>query len=476
MRVSQLAATALLSLFVAALGRTAAAQVPDARRPNVLLIVSDDQRADTVAALSGADVLTPNLDRLAREGCSFERAYAMGSMSGAVCAPSRAMLHSGRQLFRFESRHPSPSADLPSLGASLGGAGYATFMSGKWHNGKPWFQAAFQSGRAVFFGGMGSHTELRVFDRTEEGRYPQESSYRIRAFSSTAFADEVLAFLGEERGARPFFAYLSFTAPHDPRTPPAESREPYDPASIALPPNFLPLHPYDNGEMLVRDERLAPWPRTPEVVREHLADYHGMISQLDAQVGRVLAALDASGQADNTIVVFTSDHGLAVGSHGLMGKQNLYEHSTRVPLLFRGPGIPAGARSLAPAYLFDLFPTLCELTGVPPPAGLDGVSLAPFLQGRPAPQRTHVVTAYKDQQRALREDRWKLIRYPGIDRTQLFDLESDPHETRDLAADPEQAPRVERLLATLAERLAALGDDAPLSVADPRPAAFVPPR
>ncbi len=147
--------------------------------------------------------------------------------------------------------------------------------------------------------------------------------------------------------------------PHDPRLAPAEFTKLYDPAKISLSKNFMPEHPFDNGELKIRDELLAPHPRTPAVMRQHLADYYATISHLDSEVGRVLAEIERRGWADNTIVIYSSDQGLAVGGrHGLMGKQNLYEH-VKPPLVFAGPGIPRG-QSDALVYLYDLFPTICD--------------------------------------------------------------------------------------------------------------------
>jgi len=384
------------------------------------------------------------------------------------------MLMSGRHLFRFSRPNPTPSADLPSLPAVLRAAGYATFGTGKWHNGKEWFNAGFTDGDEIFFGGMGSHTDLQVFDYDPTGEYPKETQHRIASFSSTAFVDAAIEFLRGHDGERPFFAYVAFTAPHDPRTPPEEHRALHYPELLSLPENYLPLHPFDNGEMKIRDERLAPWPRTPEIVREHLADYYGMISQMDAQIGRVLDALDETGHADDTIVVFSSDHGLAVGSHGLFGKQNLYEHSTRAPLILSGPGIPRGS-SDALAYLLDVFPTLCDLADVDVPDGVDGRSLAPILDDDANAVRDSVFTAYKGVQRAVCTDRWKLIRYPRVDVTQLFDLSRDPHEQQNLAGDPTYANRVAEMRERLERWQDELGDEQPLECEDPKRREFVPP-
>jgi arylsulfatase A-like enzyme len=221
--------------------------------------------------------------------------------------------------------------------------------------------------------------------------------------------------------------------------------------------------------LTVRDETLAPWPRTPEVVRKHLTDYYGVITYLDMQIGRILQALKESGEYDHTVILFSSDHGLAVGSHGLFGKQNLYEDGMRVPLIFAGPGIPKG-RSDALVYLHDLYPTVCELAGVPVPASLDGRSLAPVLRGKKKGVHDALFLAYRNVQRAVRQGDWKLIRYPQVNKTQLFDLKNDPDETKDLADDPKHAGKVKEMLALLAKQQQEYGDKQPLTVDNPQPA------
>jgi arylsulfatase A-like enzyme len=224
--------------------------------------------------------------------------------------------------------------------------------------------------------------------------------------------------------------------------------------------------------MTGRDEELAPWPRTPDVVRQHLADYYSAIEFVDAQIGRLVAALKASGHGERTIIVFASDHGLAIGSHGLFGKQNLYEHSMRAPLILAGPGIPRGKSSDAMCYLFDIFPTLGELSGVSPPEGSEGKSLAACLVGGAAEHRQTIFTAYMEVQRAITDGRWKLIVYPRINKTQLFDLQKDPHETADLAGNPDHRDTVRHLTALLKQSQKEFGDEQLLTTDKPLPEAF----
>jgi arylsulfatase A-like enzyme len=224
--------------------------------------------------------------------------------------------------------------------------------------------------------------------------------------------------------------------------------------------------------MTVRDEQLAPWPRTPEVIRRHLADYYACITCLDYHFGRIIDCLKQLGQFDNTIIIFAGDNGLSLGEHGLMGKQNLYEFGgMHVPLVVAGPGIRQG-RTDAFVYLHDLFPTICELSGAGVPAAVDGISLLPLLAGKADKTRATMFTAYKDVQRSLRDDRWKLIRYPQINKSQLFDLQEDPHELNNLADQPAHAVKVVELMARLEQTQKEQGDSCGLTSTNPAPAAW----
>ena len=445
----------LLACALFALAPFGGAQEGSQARPNLLLLFADDQRTDTIGAWGNPAIDTPHLDRLVAEGVSFHRAYCLGSSGGAVCVPSRAMLHTGRPYFGLST---NTFDGHPTLGGLLGEAGYTTFASGKWHNGRETLARSFQSGRNLYLGGMADHFAVRVED-LHQGEFSEASTGAKH--STDLFADAAIDFLQGYEGEQPWFVYVAFTAPHDPRDPPAEWLEHYAERLPPLPANFLPQHPWDIGMMAVRDEVLAGWPREPQVVREQLAEYYGLISHMDARIGDVLAAVEARGELDNTLVVFAADHGLALGSHGLLGKQSVYEHSLRAPLIARGPGVPAGQSTSALVYLLDIMPSLLVAGGVSVPEGLLGEDLGPLWRGERGQLRRSQFLSMGNTQRAVTDGRWKLIRYPRIDRLRLFDLASDPHEMFDLAQRPEQAQRVARLRTELESWQARLGDDLP---------------
>lgn len=408
-------------------------QNPTTRPKNLLVLFSDDQRFDTIHALGNQEIRTPNLDRLAREGFVFTHTFIMGSMQGAVCVPSRAMFLSGRTLWHV----PENLAGVPTWPQVFRKHGFTTFVTGKWHNGRESLARSFDMGKAIFFGGMNDHFRMPVFDFDPTGKYPQANRKVVEKFSSELFADACIDFLKSYQGDKPFFAYVAFTAPHDPRTPPEPYRQMYDPADVSLPANFLPEHPFDNGELRVRDELLASFPRNPEDIRRHIAEYYAMITHLDAQIGRILETLQNTGHLQDTLIVFASDNGLAVGRHGLMGKQNLYEHSQRVPLIFAGPGIPVG-QSDALVYLFDVFPTVADIFQIPLPDGVEGQSLLPIMRKEKQKVRDAVFGAYREFQRSVRTERYKYITYHVKDEfhEQLFDMQNDPWEMKNLANDP----------------------------------------
>ena len=433
-----------------------------ASRPNVLFIFTDDQRADTIAALGNPVIKTPSLDRLCQQGLAFNRAYMQGAFNAATCVPSRSMLMSGQSLFSTDVKLLSDE----TWPAAFGRCGYATFATGKWHNGVKSLAASFQSARSIFADGMINPFEAKVID-LENGDFSKPAG--VDKHACEVFADEAVRFL-QQPHSKPFFCYVAFDGPHDPHIVPEDYPLHYPPDARLLPPNFLPQHPFNNGEMTIRDELLLSHPRERDDVQRMNADYYRYISFLDAQIGRILDALEASPAATNTIVVFSSDSGVARGSHGLIGKQNLYElDSVRVPLIIAGPGVPTNKRTEAMCYLFDVMPTLGAMCGVSGPKSSEGLDLRKTLHDPRHPARSELVFAYRDVQRAICDGRWKLIRYPQVNCTQLFDLENDPQEMTDLAGDPNFSSKVAALTARLEATLKQYGDKCPLTIEAPRP-------
>ena len=446
-------------------------------RPNILFMIADDHRHSAMGALGIEAVSTPTFDALMAAGTTFTQAHIMGSTSGAVCMPSRGMLMTGRHLFATPDPLPVDAPLLPEL---LGRAGYDSFGTGKWHNRRPSYARAFNDSGRVFFGGMDNQYAMPVNDFDPKGEYPLDETYIADGYSTTVFCDDMIRFLNSRSpDDAPFFAYIAFTSPHDPRTPPPPFDTMYDPNEIELPANFMPEHPFELGVREIRDEVLADYPRGESEIRRHIADYYGMISHMDADIGRVLDTLEARGLAENSIVIYTSDHGLGVGQHGLMGKQNLYDHSMRIPLIMRGPGIAAGERRQALLYLLDLYPTLLERCGVEIPDGQHGVSLNALLDGETRECRDAIFSAYqsvfgdpgeKPHQRSVKRDGFKLIESTceGKVTWQLFDLAADPWELTNLAGDADNAKRVEQLRQRLREEQARFEDPA-MSTPPPAP-------
>jgi arylsulfatase A-like enzyme len=426
-----------------------------AERPNILFFFADDQRADTIGALGNPVIKTPNLDRLAKRGVAFDRAYMQGGQNAATCVPSRAMTLSGQNLFTIDERLMRDECWPEAFGR----AGYTTFISGKWHNGVASLLRNFKIARSIFVGGMTDPLKAKLCDVAEGKLQPPKTTEK---HACEQFADEAIRFLKEHKDGS-FFAYVPFDAPHDPHIVPPDFTCPTRPTDIPLPPNYLPVHPWDNGEMTIRDEGLLPWPRPEAAVKTMIADYYNYITYLDAQIGRVMAALDASPFAKNTLIVFSADSGVARGSHGLIGKQNCYEHSMRVPLIVAGPGIPENKRTEALCYLFDLLPTLGARCGITAPPKSQGKDFNAVLADPAKPFRSEILLGYKNVQRAFMDGQWKLIRYPHVDKTQLFDLKNDPYETKNLADAPEHAARVKELSERMKKEMVASGDSAPFT-------------
>ena len=448
----------LTAVLLAPLSGLLAAEKPNV---NILHIHADDHRADGLRALGSPLLQTPHLDSLVERGMTFTHCYSMGSMIGAVCTPSRTMMLTGRSWQRIPgapaaaSNANDPTTFLPRV---IRAVGYQTWHMGKRGNGFPAGLKEYETSIIDDAHGMTAETD--------------------RAHCSQRLADSTIEFLKSRTASKetkPFYIYLAPPVPHDPRSAEPQFHKLYDPAKIPLSPAFLPQHPFDNGEMAVRDEKLAPWPRTPEDTKQQTADFYSCVTGLDHHIGRIFSELKASGQWDNTIIIFSADNGLSLGEHGLFGKQNLYEFGgMHVPLVIAGPGISKG-KSEALVYLMDLFPTLAEFAGATIPNAVEGKSLAAITSGKESKVRDVLYTGYRNCMRSIRDDRWKLIRYPLVDRTQLFDLSNDPHELFNLADKPEHTAKVKEMTAMLAKQMAGHADGFPLTVANPDPAVWTPP-
>lgn len=449
-----------LFTFLMLIGNSSQAQTTRTK-PNILFIFSDDHRADAVG-YENEYVKTPNIDKLAASGMKFTNMYCMGANGGAVCVPSRAMLMSGRYLHKVKM----DLKGIQTMPQTLGENGYVTFGTGKWHNKEGSFDKSFQQGKNVFFGGMSDHFNVPVVDKIGKGKFTEIKKV---GHSSEVFADAAVDFLNTyAKGDRskPFFTYVSFTASHDPRTPPDEYLDMYKAEAMPLPPNYRPVHAFNNRHMNGRDEGLAPYPRSVDDVRSSIAEYYGLITHMDAQIGRILEVLRMQGMMEKTIIVFTSDHGLAVGSHGLLGKQNLYEHSMKSPFLITGPGIPVNEKSDAMVYLLDIYPTLLELLGMPAMEGIHGTDFSPVILGEKIETRNSLYTSFTKKMSAVRDRRWKLIRYPELHHTQLFDLVNDPYELYNLADQKEYGNKVTEMTKLLEQWQQETGDELPLTASE----------
>ncbi|RLS56018.1 MAG: sulfatase [Planctomycetota bacterium] len=459
------------------------------RRPNILFILADDQSPFDLKVYNPQSRLdSPNIERLAREGMTFDGAYHMGSNSGAVCTPSRHMIMSGRTLWHLptapDARNRCPS-DLPksTIPAVFNRAGFDTMRTCKQGN-------SYEAANKLF--------TVRN-DATKRG--PTDES------GSPWHGDRVMEYLNAREVARdadPFLIYFGFSHPHDERDGRPELLAKYGainhtdqsqspPLNALLPPlpsNYLPKHPFSHGHPGLRDEVAVSgvWERRDEAtIRNEIGRQLACSENIDIQIGRVLQKLESMGELDNTYIFYTADHGMAIGRHGLQGKQNLYQHTWRVPFIVRGPGISPGSRVEGNIYLLDLLATFCDLTGVPVPESNEGISFRPVLEGKQATIRDVLYGAYcggtKPGMRCVRKGDWKLIQYDVLEgrvrEKQLFHLIENPHEylpehttpevvaltgvtphskQTNLAGDPQYAPKLAEMEALLLAEMRRLHD------------------
>ena len=416
------------------------------KRPNILFIIADDQSPFDLKMYNPDSILdTPVLDELAAGGMVFDRAYHMGAWSGAVCTPSRHMVMSGRSLWHIPNkpgRKDNPlindrkmvPADLAenTMAAIFNRAGYDTMRTCKRGN-------SYEAANEKF---SVRHDSKRRGGDDETG--------------SAWHAEQVLNYLNDRQAnndSDPFLIYYGFSHPHDPRNgkpgllekygavnhTDKNSLPPTNPKQPRLPANYLDAHPFHHGHPKLRDEVRVPgvWEKRDErTIRNEMGREFACSENIDIQIGRVLKKLGEMGELDNTYIFYTADHGIAIGRHGLQGKQNLYEHTWRVPFIVKGPGINAGSRTQGNIYLLDVLGTICDLAGIKAPETVESSSFRKVLEGKRDTVRDVLYGVYcggtKPGMRSVRKGDWKLIKYDvmggKVRQTQLFNLKDNPDE------------------------------------------------
>lgn len=430
----------LLLVAAACLITNAVGRAEEKSRPNILFVLVDDQSPfDLKAYNPRSELQTPTLDKLAAEGMVFDGAYHMGSFMGAVCTPSRHMIMSGRTVWHLpisprakEDGLCPENLEQHTIPAIFNQAGYDTMRTCKLGNS---YEAA---------------NKLFAVRRDETKRGPTDES------GSAWHAEQVLEYLQNRQRTGdkdPFLIHFGFSHPHDTRDGKPElltkygavnhsdstTLPPANPLAPRLPVNYLPAHPFPDGHPGLRDEVdvSGVWKNRDErTIRNELGREFACSENIDTQIGRVLKQLEAMGELNNTYIVYTADHGMAIGRHGLQGKQNLYEHTWRVPFIVKGPGIKPGTRAIGNIYLLDLLPTFCDLAGLRPPDSSEGITFKPVLAGSKEIVRDVMYGVYnggtKPGMRCVKRGDWKLIKYDVLDgkvrETQLFNLKQNPDE------------------------------------------------
>jgi len=434
-------------------------------KPNILFIFTDDQRYNTISAIGDKNLITPNLDKLATSGVTFTHSYNMGAWHGAICVASRAMLNTGLSVWHAKKAEPNFSdlvANRQFWSQRMKDLGYDTYFSGKWHV-KANANELFDNVRHIR-PGMPNQTRggyNRPKDSSDESWLPWDTTnggfWKGGKHWSEVLADDAEIFLKQAaESENPFFMYLAFNAPHDPRQSPKKYVDMYPVEDQVLPVSFLPEYPYKDSigcSAKLRDEALAPFPRTEYSIKVNQLEYFALISHTDTQIGRILKALEETGQKDDTYILYTADHGLSVGHHGLVGKQNLFDHSVRVPLVISGPGIPENTLISDQVYLQDVLPTAIQLAGGESFSAIEFKSLLPLVFNNSKSESYKAIYGcYMNFQRSVRTDDYKLIVYPKVPVLLLFDLNNDPEEMNNLANNPDYKAIMDEMKKLLVEQ------------------------
>lgn len=435
-----------------ALGAASLARGRAPDRPNILLITDDQHNARNLGCAGDPLVKTPNLDRLAARGVRFTRAYAQGM----ICAPSRVSMLTGQYVHSHGYYgNNGPHRDWPLwLTSYLRNNGYQTALMGKAHYGYERMMREFDFVRFCdridtppdnplkndYFRMLAEKGHTDDYDGLMARRRGQNNPFQSLLPKELSLewwtGDTTIEFLNKRDRSKPFFAFMSFERPHAPITPPAPYATMYDPVKVELPPSFNDSFEGKPAEQLRAAKRSGyPYhPTDPAKLREIIAMYFGLITSIDDNVGRVLAELDRQGLSDNTLVIFTSDHGDFSGEHGFFHKNmGMYEAIHRIPFLMAGPGIPAGQVREDLVEQVDIFPTACGFAGLPVPKSIQGLSL---IAPRKGPWPRTAAFGEREDRKCVRTARYRMVYDPAGAANELYDYASDPWEMKNLYTDP----------------------------------------
>jgi len=448
------------------------------RPPNILVIMSDEHNAGVTGCYGSKLVRTPHLDQLAASGVAFENAYT----NSPLCVPARLAFTAGKYISRigaWSNDCSLPSPDYPSLPRLMNAAGYESFLCGKQHYDATCRYGFTEIGGNMNNGHMTGRGARRAADSlASHGLSPRFADFRVAEKAAhqahdTRVTDGVRDFLAKrKRGDKPFFLFAGYLAPHFPLLVPQPYYEPYrDKVPMPVIPaghlEGLPL----NYKHLRAGFQMTNVP--DDIVRKGRELYHGLTQRVDDEIGKVLGALAKSDVAQDTVVVYTTDHGENMGEHGLWWKNCMYEHAARVPLLVSWPERwKGGQRRAGACSLVDVVQTIAELGGAAPADDWNGASLCRWLDEPKAPWKDVAVSEYYAHNIAsgyamLRAGQLKYVYHTPPDKAhpaqrELYDLAADPGEFTNLAARPEHVARIEQLHAALVKELGEHPDETEL--------------
>ncbi len=471
------------------------------KRPNILLIYPDQMRFDAMGCAGNPVIKTPQVDRLASEGVMFTQAYT----SYPICCPFRASVLTGKyaQGHGMVQNHFPLRGDQTFLAEVLRDAGYRTGYIGKWHlegGPKPGFVPKDRRfGFEHFVGFNRGHEYLSSVYYDDDGQ-----AYHSNRYEPDYQTDQMMAFIDDAAKAedgKPWFGYVSYGPPHFPMDMPDYMRRIYDPAEVPLPPGVpdpalqarVQAHRNDvycggdpkcgHKSHAAHETKAKGEPETEAEIREFIAEYYGMIHNIDWNLGRILNQLDALGIAEDTMVVFMSDHGDMCGQHGSFCglKNQAYRAAMHVPLIVRYPARFQPRQTDAMIDVGpDMMPTLLDMCGIALPEGMHGQSYLPVLDGEACAHRDAIWFQVFTQtggnpgefapygQRGIRTRDWLYVRHKE-ERVMLFDERADPHEQVNLVQDPQYGGLMDGFDAQLDAHMAATGDDWDMAADFPPP-------